>query len=289
MAKKEEAKQATAAAVEEAPSTELEKVETGGAVSESLADLFSQDAGEGIAKGAGAYAIPFITILQKGSPQVSKQNAKYIKGAEVGSIMNTVTGDIYPGMAEDDEPGGILFVPCGYQKQCVRWKSRDSGGGLVAHYAENDPILRTFEKNERGQMVDKASGDLIIDTAYHLGLVLHETGFPEFACISMASTQMKKSRQWNTIMRRIMKKDKSGRIFNPPSYSHVYRLTTIGETKDSYDWAGWLIVSEGDVQDVELYKMAREFAKQIDAGEVRVSAPVQEFDSEVPDKEEVPF
>jgi hypothetical protein len=32
------------------------------------------------------------------------------------------------------------------------------------------------------------------------------------------------------------------------------------------------------VTDVELYKFAREFAKQIESGQVRVSAPPQEFE-----------
>lgn len=257
-----------------------------------LMGMFQEDAGGGLTGlGANDFSIPFITILQKGSPQVSRANAKYLKGAEAGMIMNTVTGALYNGEGDGDEPGGILFCPCGYQKQAVRWKSRDSGGGLVGHYQENDPILRTFKRNDRGQLFDQDSGDVIIDTAYHFGLLLNE-GLPELGVISMYSTQLKASRNWNTVMKRIIFKDANGRMFNPPSYSHVYRLTTIGQAKDKYDWFGWSIVSEGQVKDLNLYTMARDFSKQIESGNVRVSAPPRDFDEEtIPpqDGEGTPF
>jgi hypothetical protein len=290
MATKKGIAPATAAPVEEVvQETAVEKIgdATEMVVVAPSMDMFQEDAGGGLANlGANDFAIPFISILQKGSPQVSRANAKHIKGAESGMIMNTVTGKCVPGEATDDDPGGILFIPCGYQKQAVRWKNRDSGGGLVCHYLENDPALKKFPRNDRGQLWDPESKDIIIDTAYHFGLVLHEeSGFPEFAVISMASTQLKKSRTWNTVMRRIMFRDAQNRVFNPPSYSHVYRLTTVGEAKDTYDWFGWNIISEGQVKDVSIYKMAREFAKQVESGNVRVSAPPQEFDGEVGDAE----
>jgi hypothetical protein len=270
--------------------------DTAVAKAESLDDLFREDAGGGLKNlGANDFAIPFISVLQKGSPQVSKNNAKYVKGAEQGMFFNTLTGDLYPGNNEGDVEGdalpGILVIPCGYQKQLVRWKPRDSGGGLVCHYNENDPAIKTFTRNERGQLTDKGSGDIIIDTAYHFCLLLHEGGFPEFAVISMASTQLKKSRTWNTVMRRIMVKTPNGELYNPPSYSQVYRIKTIGEVKDNYDWYGLLITSEGKVTDINVYKMAREFAKQVESGNVRVSAPPQDFDDAAApaNKEDVPF
>lgn len=256
----------------------------------NLDEMFMEDAGAGLNNmGAGDFAIPFLAILQKGSPQVSRANAKYIKGAEPGTIMNTVSQELYDGER------GILFIPCGYNKSIVRWKPRDSGGGLVSHHKENDPIIKTLTRNERGQLIDPESNDVFIDTAYHFGLFLHEeevdkgvfevVGLPEWAVISMYSTQLKKSRMWNTTMRRIMIRGPQG-IFNPPSYSHKYRLSTVGETKDTYDWFGWKIVSEGRIEDVELYKMAREFSKQVESGNVRISAPPQDFDESGDD---VPF
>ena len=258
----------------------LEKIPEGGELQEgTLDEMFMEDAGAGLTNmGANDFAIPFITILQKGSPQVSKANAKFIKGAEAGVIMNTVTQEIYNG----DE--GILYIPCGYMKSMVEWTPRDSGGGLIAHHKENDPFLKKCTRNERGQLIAPESGNVVIDTAYHFGLLLHGEALPEWAVISMYSTQLKKSRMWNTTMRRIMIKGPNG-VFNPPSYSHQYRMTTMGETKDTYDWFGWKIVSEGRVENIEIYKMAREFSKQVESGDVRISAPPQEFEG----SDDVPF
>lgn len=265
-------------------------------VVQSMADLLAEDAGAGLENlKSSDFAIPFITILQKGSPQVSRANGKYIKNAAPGMIMNTLTSEIFSGEATDDDPGGVVFIPCGFQKTLVRWKSRDSGGGLVCHYQEGHPDLKKFIKNERGQLVDPTTQDIIVDTAYHFGLVIHGESFPEFAVVSMYSTQLRKSRVWNTTMRKIVKKDSTNRMYNPPSYSHAYRLTTVGESRDSYDWYGWKIVIERELtnDDMDVYLMAREFAKQVRSGDIKVSAPPQDFDDSIatpaPAGDDVPF
>jgi hypothetical protein len=59
-------------------------------------------------------------------------------------------------------------------------------------------------------------------------------------------------------------------------------------TKDSYDWFSYKVVSEGRVEDVELYKIAREFSKQVESGNVRISAPPQDADA-VSDPDSIPF
>ena len=287
MAKKEthsttSPQQAPAAAQEpqEVATTTSETYLVKPADSRTLDEMLAEDAGAGMqGMGANDFAIPFVSILQKGSPQVSRANAKYVKDAKPGDIYNTVTQEAHDGVE------GVLYIPCGYTKSSVEWKPRDSGGGLVAHHKEGDPFLKKCVRNDRGQLVVPDSGNIIVDTAYHFGLLLHGDALPEWAVISMYSTQLKKSRMWNTTMRRIMVKGPSG-AFNPPSYSHQYRLTTAGETRDTYDWFGWKIVSEGRVEDIDVYKMAREFSKQVEDGNVRISAPPQEFEG---DSEEVPF
>jgi hypothetical protein len=39
------------------------------------------------------------------------------------------------------------------------------------------------------------------------------------------------------------------------------------------------------VENIEIYKMAREFSKQVESGDVRISAPPQEFEG----SDDVPF
>ena len=169
-----------------------------------------------------------------------------------------------------------------------------AGGGLVGHYRHDEVQKMKLRKNEKGQLEDPETHDVFIDTAYHYGLSLFSE-FPTFSVVSMASTQLKASRGWNTLMRGIVKKNSKGTMFNPPMYSHVYKLTTVGQVKDKYDWYGWRIetereLSEQSKEDVQLYLTAREFYRQIKEGRVKVSAPMPdslEVDQEDPDK--VPF
>ena len=42
-------------------------------------------------------ALPFLKVLGQLSPEVNKQNAKFIKGAEPGMIVNSVTKELYEG------------------------------------------------------------------------------------------------------------------------------------------------------------------------------------------------
>jgi hypothetical protein len=280
MSKKEEKQSTVGEAVAEQSPETLPAVQGNQEVevARSLNNMFAEDAGGGFGgMGAGDYALPFLAILQKGSPQVSKQNAKFIKGAEVGDVLNTVSGKVYKASTADGGPG-ITFVPCGYTHSVVEWKPRDSGGGFIAAHHDGDPILKQCTRNEKNQLVHSTTGNVFVDTSYHYGLVIEESGFPEPCVVSMYSTQLKKSRNFNTMMRSIKKRAPSGQIYNPPMYSHKYTLHTVPESRDQYDWAGWQISPAGEVTDVELYKFAREFAKQIESGQVRVSAPPQEFE-----------
>lgn len=255
-------------ALELAQQGELAEVST-------LSGMFEADSGGGMeGVGANDFSLPFITILQKGSPQVSRANAKYIKDASAGMIMNTVSGSTYPGET------GIIFIPCGFQKKLVHWTSRDSGGGFLGHMSENDPVLRTAKVNDRGQL-ELPDKTLVIDTAYHFGLVIPDEGeFPEFGIVSMYSTGLKISRNWNTMMRGIMMRGSEGRVFNPPTYSHMYRLTTKGMQKDSYDWYAWNVISEGQVSNQSIYEMAKSFSKMVAEDKVRISKPTSDFEAE---------
>lgn len=253
-----------------------------------MSSLFEQDAGSGFENvGANDMALPFVSILQKGSPQVSRANAKYIKDATSGMFMNTVTGELVDGDV------GFGFIPCGYKKKINHWTSRDSGGGFLGSLSEGDPLIATAKANERGQLVLPDS-TILIDTAYHYGLILNEEGFPSFAIVSLYSTGLKVSRNWNTVMGAIMKRGAGGRIFRPPTFAHVYRLTTVGMQKDNYDWFQLKVSNDGEVTNPEIYAMAKQFAKMVSEGLVKESKPAGDFDGEgaeegVGSSEKLPF
>ena len=69
--------------------------------------------------------------------------------------------------------------------------------------------------------VQDGSGDYIEETHQHYVLVLHEDGAGETALVAMKSTQLKKSRKWNSMISSLTVQGKNG-PFTPPRFSHVY-------------------------------------------------------------------
>ena len=212
-------------------------------------------------------AIPYITILQALSPQVKKGPNK-IPDAEEGDIFNTVSQEVWGGNE------GIRVVPCAFNRQYVEWQQRESGGGWVASH-NDDSILNKCNRNDRGQDV-LPNGNLIVMTNYHYCLLLDDNeNIVDRAVIAMSSTQLKKSRRWNSMMTSIMVPGKDGN-FNPPMFSHQYHLSTEHEDNSKGDWYGWIISNKGMLTNAATYNAAKQFAIDISKGLVKVAPPETE-------------
>ena len=93
-------------------------------------------------------AIPFIRILQSGSPQVKKNDGAYLEGAGEGDIYNNVQNCYYDGQQ------GIQVIPAYYNRRYVEWIPRESdGGGYVDSHPLNTPLLQEAEANEKGVLI----------------------------------------------------------------------------------------------------------------------------------------
>ena len=107
------------------------------------------------------------------------------------------------------------------------------------------------------------------NTANHYVMVLGEDGISTPALIVMRSTQLKKSRKWNSMMMSTKLMGKNG-PYTPPMYSQIYRLTTQAESNDKGKWYGWEIERVGSVEDMSVYGAAKAFASSIGNGDVKV-------------------
>jgi hypothetical protein len=240
--------------------TVVATVENKNTLPAGLEDMY-QDAGSGLENTSTQdYAIPFLGILQALSPQLNRQEGAYIKGAEQGNIFNNVTNEVI-----DGEEKGILVIPVAFQFKNIEWKPRESGGGLVAMY-DRDNTPTDVSTDDRGRTV-RPNGNIVSATAHHYVLVISEDGNVGQAVIAMTSTQLKKSRRWNSMMSQIKLRGPNG-MFTPPTYSHVYRLKTVPESNNQGSWYGWNVTNEGLVTDKELYTMAKEFSKAVTSGQV---------------------
>jgi hypothetical protein len=227
----------------------------------ALVSDFEQDANGGFeSMGQEDFALPFLKLLTNTSPEVGE-----VKGANPGFIMNTVTSELYDGKE------GITVIPVAYVRQYIEWAPRGSGGSgapVNIYPATSDILTRTHkEPGDNKDYLD--NGNYIENTANHYVMVINDNGVPEPALISMKSTQLKKSRKWNSMLMSTKLMGKGG-PYTPPMYSHTYRLTTQAESNDKGKWYGWEIEKVGPIEDMNQYQAAKAFAAQVGAGEVKV-------------------
>lgn len=223
---------------------------------------------------ADSYAIPFLTILQSGSPQCKRSDGQYIKGAEEGMLFNTVTQELYDG----DE--GVTLVPVHFERKYVKWVPYDEGGGFLGELEVDDPEIARGERGDSGKLL-LPDGNELADTRKHYMLLVKDDGTAEPILITMSSTQIKKSRNLMSRLRNVKLKGSKG-LFTPPMFANVVKVTTTPEHNDQNSWYGWhphladlRQLDLSDEREADLFRQAKEFREAIVAGRVKEEQPQQ--------------
>jgi hypothetical protein len=268
---------------EETPTTSEQTKELAELGSREIAPLidFAADAGAGQDFEASDLGIPFLMILQKNSPQIDEaQPGKYIKDAKAGMLYNSVTNKVY-----DARNKGVEVVYAGYRKVFVEWIPRDAGGGFVGQHLPEAAAVRACKLNDKGKLMT-SEGHQMIETAYHFVVYVAEGEAPQWAVIGMTSTQLKKSRRWNSAVSNKMMTI-NGKTIKPPVFAFKWLMKTAVEQKDQNTWYGFDISEIGVVDDKNLYEAAKAYFAAVESGAARVTAPPS--DSDEPKDERVPF
>ena len=218
-------------------------------------------------------ALPFLKVLMPLSPEVNKNDGKYVEGSGPGMIFNTVTKELYDGAK------GINVLSCHYLKQYVEWQDRgmSTGAPVTIHKANSDIMSKiTRDKFNKDRL---ANGNYIETTANHFVFLLGDS--PSTALISMKSTSLSVSRKWLTTMMGIKLQGKNG-LFTPPTYSHIYNLKTVQMTNDKGTWFGWTYIKVGPVKDKSVYDIAKNFSERVSKGEIQTKHGTEESKTDVP-------
>tara|TARA_R110002020_G_scaffold309435_2_gene525451 strand:- start:270 stop:1049 length:780 start_codon:yes stop_codon:yes gene_type:complete len=222
--------------------------------------------------------IPFIRPIQPLSPQVKKSDPAYLEDASPGDIINTVTNQLWIG----DE--GLVVLPVHYQLKFLEFIPRVKGGGFVRELSADSNDVRTAVRDRDSGMELLENGNELVRTAQHWVKIVHEDGSLESAIVDMKKTQLKRSRQWNTLM---MMRKRNGVTL--ASFSHTYRLKTVEESNDKGSWHSWSIALEGQVPSLEVYVEARELHGSINRGELQLAPPAPEAVADQILDDDVPF
>jgi hypothetical protein len=256
------AKKQTAPTTSNVPATTATKALTqpGGPV--DLRQEMMADVGAGTENvQAGDMAIPFLNVLQALSPQIA---SGLIPGAKVGDLLNTVTNEIYK---------KALLIPCAFNKAWVEWIPKTKGGGFVAQHP-TDALMAETTRDEKGNDVLR-NGNHLVQTAYHYCLMVKEDGSVHRVVVSMTRTKLKKSRKWvSQIMDLKLPIGPNGALVSPPSFSHMYEVSTedernkVGQVYKNYAFGDPIPVTNRD-----LYLLGRAFHQEVMKGLVVVTPP----------------
>lgn len=235
---------------------------------------FAEDAGAGM-EGATSesFAIPFLSVLQKGSPQVDEASGVAIEGAKAGMLFENVTNKMFNGKE------GVVIVPCAYRRVFIHWGARGSNGGfkgelapeVVAEMRAKGQIAeldgRLFLPQSDGTVNDK-NCDRISDTRNHYILVVDpDTGAWKEALLSLTSTQIKKSKMLMSALASVKVSGAAG-MFTPPTFANYVRMTTVPESNDKGTWFGVKFELSGQLDRPELYAAAKAFHASVAKGGV---------------------
>jgi hypothetical protein len=241
----------------------------------SLIDDLAVDVGAGMENAtADSFAIPFLNVLQKGSPQVDRASGMAIKGAAEGQIFESVTGRMFDGEK------GVLIVPCAYRRVFIHWGARGADGGfkgelsadMVATMRSQGRIVesdgRLFMPLPDGTVNDKKC-DRVSDTRNHFVLLLDDDGGYTQALISLTSTQIKKSKVLMSALASV-KINIAGRgPVTPATFANKVRMTTVPEQNDKGTWFGVRFELDGLLTDKAVYAAAKAFYESVSQGQIQ--------------------
>ena len=212
-------------------------------------------------------ALPFLKLLQSGSYETKKKHAKYVEGAEPGMFYNTVTKKLYDGEK------GIEVVPVYYKMTYPEWAPFEKAEGRPIHPDRGPEIMSQTKQNDRNKDMLE-NGNEIIKTANHFVIILGDK--PEKALMTMKTTQLKTSRQWNSLIENEFENDPStGKSVPAPRFSRIYRLNSV-ENSGSFSWHGYSVNLLRKVDNAPLYQMAREFYSSLKKSQLNAESSSQD-------------
>lgn len=197
---------------------------------QTLADLLSSKGYEGAT--SGSFAMPFLRILQKLSPECDKDDPAFIQGAEAGLIIHTITKELYE---------EVNVVPLQYRDTYIEWIPRTKGGGFVQEYEfpsqMTSEILHSCTKEENKNILPNGN-EFKLHSNYFCALETEDNEW-EPVMISMSSSQLKTSRIWLSTMVK-MKFEYEGKEYPAKNIrSYQWTLGTERLENDKGVWYGW--------------------------------------------------
>jgi len=197
--------------------------------------------------------LPRLKLLQAMSPELENDDA-----LRAGNVFNSVTGDWWP----SDQ--GVKVVPCVYHKTYVEWAPLNSGAkGPVAVHQSKEVMNNTVRGEDNKYYTNDNTGNYIEETANYFVLIIGGKGETSQAVVSMKSSQLTPSRNWNSKMKNLKIQNSKGVYFTPPMWSHSYLLKTEKTKNGDKTWYKWKVEVDSMITVEDLVTQARAFSEEM--------------------------
>jgi hypothetical protein len=170
-------------------------------------------------------ALPFLTVLQQGSPEVSGEPSQRIANAAAGMLLNSVTGELYDGVK------GIVYQPVAVNHVFVEWRPRTAGGGYVGVHAASEKLVVDAVADQKANRPSEfgkyktPTGNELVETYYVLGLIHRSENIDEQINLGgepvLVTFQSTKIQAWKKMTYRLLTF-----IGRPPLFAHRIRVST---------------------------------------------------------------
>jgi hypothetical protein len=208
--------------------------------------------------GSDDLVIPRLDVVQALSPYRKRDDPKFIKGAEEGNLINSVTLQNYG--------ESVIVVPLYYRKDFLVWKDRKKdpsgqGGFYGAYRTQEEARARISQESPESQ-----PNIVIVDTPLHFCLLLNGDRAEEIV-LSMPRSKAKHSRRWNSLVK----------LAGGDSFSRAYRIKAQFEKGAKGDFYNFDIQPAG-FPSKGLYDKAESIYKAFASGERKFEVKHEEED-----------
>lgn len=199
-------------------------------------------------------AVPFIGHVQALSKQLDENDPKYLPEAKIGTLFNTVTGEIF------DAKNGILVVPAEIRRTVVEKAPKERGGKIVA----------TYDTRAEAQAQAETGNELL--DGYRVFVLYQMAGGGWSPAIISFGTKSKiyTMRNWNALLTGLRVPGPGGTKIQPPIFAWTYRITSAQQKFDDGTAAVLKIAPEGPTAD-DVYAQVKAFRQALAEGAVKVA------------------
>ncbi len=178
---------------------------------------YGDDAGGGLQdRTQDDIKIPFLSLLQSLSPQITGQSREKLPGAEVGLLCNSVTDKLY---GEE-----ILFVPAVRERLWVEWKPRDQGGGFIARHDPDSQMIKQVVASQTFPKYTSEEGNDLVKTIYLWGIEVDVGSGSTFPMVvAFDKSKLKIYTAWRTKIDMFTVGEEK---IKPPMWAHYLRITS---------------------------------------------------------------